>query len=209
MAESNLQQAHDSVLPESHTLFLARPSINTMNPGILATSPLPNQPLVETPPSLAPPTNTHNITTTQAQQPQTFASYYQYQANRQTIQPGQAIMTPHVAIRTNLPNQISSHSPLIYNPNALRQVQPNYQAITWQDLVQTQRPTDVTVHELTQFSRLDTRRVSRVQLMHFIDRLYQMLTASAHIQDAIDESNALRNLTTNFDWKINIHASLC
>ena len=202
MAESNLPQAHDSVLPESQTPSPARPSANTMNPGILATSPLPNQPLVETPPSLAPPPNLHNPTITQAQQPQTFASYYQYQANRQAIQPGQAIMTPHVPLATNLPNQISNHSPLIYNPNALGQVQPNYQAITWQDLVQTQRPTDVTVHELTQFSRLDTRRVSRVQLMHFIDRLHQMLTASAHIQDAIDESNALRNLTTNLDWKI-------
>ena len=41
-----------------------------------------------------------------------------------------------------------------------------------------------------------------MQLMHFIDRLHQMLTASTHIQDAVDESNALRNLTTNLDWKI-------
>ena len=101
-----------------------------MNPGILATSPLPHQPLVEIPPSLAPPTNIHNTITAQAQQPQTFTSYYQYQANRQAIQPGQAIMTPHVPLATNLPNQITNHSPLIYNPNALGQVQPNYQAIT-------------------------------------------------------------------------------
>ena len=201
------QHSHHIAMMEKQTEDPSRPqgSTNTL-PLHLRTSsqnandaliPIPHilaQPQVQSPPPANLPQNVPQPISQQALAP--FTDFYHWRQNTQHDTHSQSLPLP-----TNTsPNNLGI-VPVISNPLSSPHINPNIQPITWQDLVTVQKPSDVTVHELFTFARLDPNKITKTQAMHFFDRLHQMFTSASHIRDAVEESNALRNLSLFIDWK--------
>ena len=98
-----------------------------------------------------------------------FTKFYHWRQNTQHDTHPQSLPPPNSIPPNNL-----GIVPVISNPLSSTHINPNTQPITWQDLVTVQKPSDVTVHKLFTFARLDPNKITKTQAMHFFDRLHQM-----------------------------------